>query len=259
MSRKLYDQVGPVAFTTIANTAVLAPTTTASAIKDYLHIHSVEVGNSSGANASVGWGIRLPNAMWKAGKWTNIGTVYTDDTTDAQDSDADDFPLSTLSVNNDGYVVQSLDKFNIVNLVISTAQNGAGTAEYNYWNGSAWTTLPTIATPTVTSTGTVSLVFLSPVDWTPLVAADAPVATSGLTAGYYAIRVRYTTAPVTTAGLLTSLNIIQLKDYVELVGDGASAVKEWHDLKLPYRASLVPYCSTANAANWCLVEYRNGG
>lgn len=258
MSHKQFTRVGPFAFSTIANAAVLSPN--AGSIPDSLHIKSIEVGNSSGANASVGFGHFLPNAMWKAGFWDDSETLsYIDDTTDAQDAGTGDFAISTAGTNNDGYVIQALDKFNVVNLVISTAQNGAGTAEYNYWNGSAWTSLPTISVPTVTSTGTVSLVFLTPIDWAPLISADAPVATDGLTAGYYAIRVRYTTAPVTTAGLLTGISIVKLKDYVENVADGTSAYLELTDLKIPYRAGIVPFCSTANAANWCSIEYRQGG
>ena len=255
---KNFTSTGPVAFATISNTAVLNAGGTGTDSREYLHLQRVEVGNSSGAAASCGFGYRLPDAMWKAGFWDDSETAsYVEDTTDAQDAGTSDFAISTAATNNDGYVIQSKVPFNIVNLVIGTAQNGAGTVEYNYWNG-AWTTLPTIATPTVTSTGTVSLVFMKPVDWTALAAADAPVATDGLSTGYYAIRVRYTTAPATTAGLLTTLNLIDLVDFVESVSDGTSAIKEFGDFRIPYRASLVPYCSVANAANWVSVEYRQG-
>lgn len=252
---KLYTRKGPVAFPSIASTVVLSPNT--GSIKDSIHIKSVDVGNSSGANAACGLGIQLPDAMWKAGQLTS--NVYVDDTTDAQDSGTNDFAISLVSTNNDGYVVQALAPFNIVNLVIGTAQNGAGTAEYTYWNGSAWTALPTIAVPTVTGTGNVSLVFNEPADWAALASTDAPVATSGLTTGYYAIRVRYTTAPVTTAGLLTSMSVVRLIDYVENVADGTSVTLDMGDFKVPYRANVVPYCSTANANNWVNLSYRQGG
>ena len=257
LQNKLYSRTGPMAFPTIGSTVALAPNS--GSINDSIIIGQVEVGNSTGANASCGFGIKLPNAMWLAGKFTASSNAITNDTTDAQSTTASDFALSTLSTNNDGYMLQAHEKFNVVNLVIGTAQNGAGVAEYTYWNGSAFAILPTLAAPTVTSTGNVSLIFLTPSDWTPLVAADVAVTTTLCTVGMYALRVRYTTAPVTTAGLLTSIELLKLLDYYEIVPDGNSIVfNSQGEIRIPFRASLVPFCNVANAANWIDIEYRQG-
>lgn len=255
---KLYDRTGPIAFASVGNTAVLSPAS--GSISDSLYLGQIEVGNSSGANASCGWGYKLANAMWKAGQWqNNAAASYIDDTTDAQSSTTDDFPIATAT-NNDGYVIQAKDKFNLVTLVISTANNDAGTAEYTFWNGSAWASLPLIKTPTLTSTGTVELVFHSPATWTPTLSTDSVVSTVGLTAGMYAIRCRFTTKPSVTPGKLTSMSLVRLLDFYELVPDGNSVIfNSQGEIRIPGRQSIVPYCSTADGANWVDIEYRNGG
>ncbi|GEM_PF-6276407 len=257
--KKLYARTGPIAFASIANNVVLSPQS-GSGIKDTLYLGQFEVGNSSGANASCGWGIQLPNAEWKAGQWlANISASYSDKTANIQAAVANSLPIATTT-NNDGYVIQARQKFNIVNLIIGTAQNDAGTPEYTYWNGSAWSVLATEAVPTVTSTGTVTLVFLSPSDWTQTASTDSVVTTVGLDSGMYAIRVRYTTHPSVTAGVLSGLNIVKLYDFYELVPDGNSIIFQAQgEIRIPGRASIVPYCSTADTKNWCDIEYRNGG
>lgn len=253
----------PMAFPDIAKESMsitLPPTGLATKLKCYLSY--VEVGNSSGGDASCGWGVELPDAMWKAGLWDNSETpAYIDDTTDAQDSGTSDFALQSLT-NNDGFVVQSTEKFNIIRILVGTAEVGtAATDEYTYWNGSSWTTLPTLSTVDHTGTGDEFLQFLTPDDWAKLATGDTPVDSHGLDAGSYAIRYRATTAPGTTAALATDLAVIKLLDYIEKVGDGASVTRKYSGagLKVPYGQQVLPFCSTANAANWISVDYRFGG
>ncbi len=260
MSDKLWTTVGPLAFSTQGNTTVLSPLTSGS-IKDSLHIKHVEVGNSSGANGAVGVGFKLPDAMFKAGQWDDSETAsYTDDTTDAQDVGTDDFLMSMgTPANNDGFIVQAYAPFNVVSFKLNTAGSGGGiaTPNYAYWNGSAWTAFTPVVTADYTSTTAQCFAFLTPPDWTALTSASTPVATDGLTAGMYAIKVAWATA-MTTEPQADYLALVQLIDYVEVVGDGASITRDFGDRKIPFRAGLVPFCSTANAANWCLVEYRQG-
>ena len=262
MSTKLWTPAGPFAFSTQANTAVL-DASTAGSIDDYVHVRTVEVGNSTGANAACGWGVRLPDAMWKAGQWDDSDTAsYTDDTTDAQDAGTDDFLMNEATpANDDGFIVQAYDRFNVVSFKLNTAGAGGGiaTPNYAYWNGSAWTAMTPVVTADYTSTSAIQcFAFLTPPTWTKLAAADAPVATDGLTANTYAIKVAWATAP-TTEPQADYLSLVQLQDYVENVADGTSVTRELGDFKVPYRASIVPFCSVANAANWCSLEYRQGG
>ena len=261
LSRKQYVRTGPVAFSTTANTSVLTPG--AGSQPDSIYLGAVEVGNSTGANASCGFGYFVPNAMWKAGQWDDsISASYTDDTTDAQDAGTDDFLMNMASpANDDGFIIQSREKFNSVYFSLTTAGSGGGiaTPNYAYWNGSAWTTFTPFLTAAYDSTGAKTFAFLKPADWTALVAADTPVATDGLTAGMYAIKVAWATAPTTEpqADFLKPANLL---DYVENVADGASIVfNAQGEIKIPGRASLMAFCNVANAQNWVNVEYRFGG
>jgi hypothetical protein len=263
MQGRLYEKTGPIKFAAICKTPVLAPPTrptgSNAAVNDRLYLGTVEVGNSAGAAASCGFGYELPDAMWKAGQWDDSETAsYVDDTTDAQSTTANDFPISTTTV-NDGFVVQALCPFNSIGITISVAITANGSApEYTYWNG-AWTALTILNTPDFANTGDTYINFLRPVDWTPLAAADAPVATDGLSTGYYAVRVRMITAAPSAACRATELWASRLLDYVESVDDGKSIVfNAQGEIIIPYRASLIAYCSTANAANWINIEYRLG-
>lgn len=251
---KYTESSGIYAFSSIADDRIDLSST--SPFLENAIVHEIEIGNSSGGDASCGWGIELLSAEWKAGQWDNSeDPAYVDDTTDAQDSGTDDFALTTTT-NNDGYVVQAREPFNIVGIDVSTAEAGSPTYEYTFWDGSAWTTLPTLAVPDYTGTGVEFLTFLKPNTWAALASGDTPVDTEGLTAGYYAIRCRATTAP-STAPLATDLWVVKLLDYVETVGDGNSIVKEYRSGKAILAGrNIVPYCSTANAANWIQFEYR---
>ncbi len=253
----------PMAFPSIAKESMpvtLPPTGLATKLKCY--VSYVEIGNSSAGDASMGWGIELPDAMWKAGLWDDSeGVSYVDDTTDAQDAGTSDFVLQSTT-NNDGFVVQSTEKFNIIRIDVGTAETGsAAVDEYTYWSGSAWSVLPTISTVDHTGTGDEFLQFLTPNDWTKTATGDTPVDTDKLDAGVYAIRYRATTAPGCVGALATDLAVIQLVDYIEKVGDGASVKRDYPGagLKVPFGQQVLPFCSTANAANWISVNYRFGG
>lgn len=254
---KLYERTGPIAFSTIANTVVLSPNSGGQ--PDCLYIGSVEVGNSTGANAECGFGIKLPNAMYKVGQWRNNNSTYTDDTTDAQSTTVGDVPLATTT-NNDGFVVQALCKFDVVNLKLNTAgaTGGIATPTYAAWDGSAWTSFTPFKTFDYTATSANSFAFAKPATWAPVATADA-AANAGVSVGYYAIRVIWATAPG-TAPIADSLQVVDLKDYVESVPDGSSIVFNANgEIRIPYRASLVGYCNVADAQNWIDIEYRMGG
>lgn len=254
MRQGRFQPTAPVEFGSIAKETVLPALTDG---KRYL-IGYAEVGNSSGGDARCGWGFKLKDALWTAGQWDDsAGASFTDDTTDAQDAGADDFALTTTT-DNDGFVVQADHKFNILGITVSTAASGGSPAyDYAYWNGSAWTTLNTLATPDFSSTGDTYLEFLTPHDWTPLASGDTPVDTDGLTAGDYAIRVRATTAPSSTAALATVLWTVSLLDYVEVVGDGQSSItsREVLPLVVPNGCAVVGYCSTADNNNHIFLSY----
>ena len=185
-----------------------APPTSPFAYK--VMVESARLQNNAGGAIACGLGAHLPDSLCKLGSWVDATTTFTDDTTDAQDSGADDFTLSTLT-NNDGHVVGCKVPFNAISYDISTAEAGtAGTYQLQYWNGTAWTTLTPLVMPVWTAVDTEEvLVFAPPVDW-----AKGGSGTD-VDDDYYNIRVRATTAPGTTAALAKRIHIARL----ELLGD----------------------------------------
>ena len=168
--------------------------------------------NDSASTVLLGLGARLANAKWIAGQWTNATTTYTDDTTDAQDAGTSDFALQTLATNNDGFIVGCLEKFTAVVTAVGTAADdtgGAGgvTGEWNYWNGSSWSALTTLAvsgTSRFFVSGRNEVLFAAPTDWATATSTEI----TGLPAGsYYAIRYRATDAPDITAALASTLQV----------------------------------------------------
>lgn len=263
---RYYDRTGPIGFENICKDQVLSPNS--GSRSDYIKLGSVEVGNSSNASASIGWGYLIPTVMWGAGQWddsndaANISSpAYTDDTTDAQDSGANDFALATTT-SNDGFCVESDVKFNMVGITIGAAAGGSPVYDYAYWDGSSWANLAPflIATPDMANTGDTYVGFLSPWDWTALASTDDPVTDEGMTTGRYAIRVRATTHPTTTVGTANVLWLVKLIDYVEAVDDGRSVTfSAQGETNIPFKTSIVPYCSTADSKNWVNIEYRQQG
>lgn len=216
---------------------------------------SATVNNRSGGAIIAGLGFKISDTRWSAGQWDDSGNPeFIDDTTDAQDSGADDFALTTLT-DDDGFAVQSLDKFGIVGVTVTTAAND-GTFAYTYWNGSSYATLTLIETPDWTSTGEKTIAFAPPVDWA---VNSGQAVTDGLTAGYYSIRVIATTAPTVTAALASLLWVARLYDYKEDVSDNAvlNIIPEDANrgIVLQGGESIVPYFGTANANNSISVRY----
>lgn len=254
MGRKPTSLAGPIPVTTIASTEISGLVSTAP-IVECVYVHKITLAVN--ANANVGWGYRLLDGEYKAGQWDDSADpAYIDDTTDAQDSGASDFALFTTT-NNDGFVVQADQKFNMVRIDTNTAPSGGSPAyEYTYWNG-AWTALTTIATPSYSADTSTVLFFQLPSDWTRLASSDTPVATEGLTAGKFAIRVRATTAPSSAGGNAKVILPIMVLDYIPNVTAGAAAEGSYDNgIMVPHGRAIIPYYSVANSGNVVSIEFR---
>ncbi|HHT9137739.1 MAG TPA: hypothetical protein ACFYEK_10930 [Candidatus Wunengus sp. YC60] len=220
------------------------------------------INNRAAANNTIGTTKILHTSKWLAGQWDDSETIsYIEDTVDAQDVGTGDFAVTTTT-NNDGFVLQCLNKFNIISLQISQASAGSPVYEITYWNG-AWTALTCIEAPAFASTGEKTIAFTIPTDWTPLIATDAPVATDGLTTGYYAIRVRATTAP-STAVLATQLWVASfLVNFKESAADNDVVNFNYDDqisgLELEGGESIGAYFYTSHADNAVDVRYYEKG
>ncbi|KKN35827.1 hypothetical protein LCGC14_0779750 [marine sediment metagenome] len=127
---------------------------------------------------------------WNAGQYTVAGTVYTDDTTDAQDAGADDFQLVS-STNGDGFFIACTHTFNKV--VLKSAQQAAGSpvAVYEYYaDDSTWKSCSMVTTPTWTAAaGDRTIEFNYPSDMGRWDGSES------ILTNRFMFRVRFTTAP----------------------------------------------------------------
>ncbi len=248
-----------------------SPTSTTTVLLEGLGLGSFELQNRAGATISVGIGCRLPNRLWIAGQWDDdAATPYTDDTTDAQDTGTGDFLLEGTAPgnNNDGFVIASLEPFNAVSIDVGTASAGtddiARAVRYSNSTGDGWTVLSnfydqTGASTHLAATGTTAanealIVFDVPSDWGKIAAGGL----SGIPAGYYALNVRATAAPTTTAAVADALAICRLYFIQEVVTDNTTVFRDFagKDRRLRYGNGLVAYFGTANAGNHVSAEVR---
>lgn len=230
-----------------------------------------QIQNRSGSSATVGIGVRIPNDLWIAGQWVNAaGTPYTDDTTDAQDTGTADFALETTT-NNDGFVVASKVPFNAISIDVGTASDHSGTParaiRYTDPEGDGWINFANTlvfdgSAAELSATGTTDaneslIVWNVPADWGKTQASGL----SGIPGDYYAVNVRATTAPDTTAAVADSISIYRLYWVIEGLGD--NQVYEFYpgggEFFMPHGDALVALFGTANNQNLVRALVRTRG
>lgn len=221
--------------------------------------------NRSGTdNIFVGLGGRIPNRLWRAGQWVDATTTYTDDTTDAQDAGASDFALETTT-NSDGFVILSRVPFNAISINVGTASVDATdpvrAVRYSSSAGTGWTDMTTAdlhifdGAATEMAAGENLIVFNKPLDW-----GRTASLVSTIEDGYYALNVRATTAPDTTAALATAIELWDIHFLFEGLDDNtvaeiAPAVEPFY---FQHCDALQPLYSVASAANRTTVQARLG-
>lgn len=234
-----------------------------------LALQSFALHNRSGGALVAGIGVRIPNDLWIAGQYVDATTTFTDDTPAAQDTTTNDFPLETLT-NNDGYIIASRVPFNAVSINVSTASvDGvavARAARFSDSVGTAWQTAESnifqqTGSATNYATGEAVVVFAPPVDW-----GKSSALATGLPNGYYAMNVRATDAPVTTAGLAKAIEIFRIYYLTEAVADNAVLDKDFggSEMKMAqdavegwYGDALVALFGTANDMNRVTANVRS--
>jgi hypothetical protein len=223
-----------------------------------LLLHAVTLQNRSGAAMDMGVGVRLSATSDNGFKFGTLVALADPQLTDASVAIAAGTAqnIFTTTVNN-GFLVQAKSRFSLIGLTISQVQTGAPVYAYEYWNGSAWTALPDmIATPVYTSTTDIWIVFSPPRDW--VTGGDA---TTGVSSGYYAVRVRATTAP----GQIVKANAIWVAKFLHFQADVASngclSLVASYDLGAPIvldaLEGILPYFETATAANLVTARYQS--
>lgn len=206
-----------------ADTQVLA-TRPPSSQGTHFVLSEFSVHNRAGEDAIVGIGGRIDADLWRFYTWTDTnyaaGTVLTDDTTDAQDSDTGDVNLDTVSTNNDGFAIGCDMPFSIASLMISQASTASTVWQVYYSKASAGTGFSNNFTeitnlyvaPSFGSTGEQLIWFEPPTDWHAVEPATAIINRHGRSdrtvLGYtaprqYMLVVKSTTAPNSARGQMT--------------------------------------------------------
>lgn len=206
-----------------ADTQVLA-TRPSSSRGTHFVLKEFNVHNRSGSDAIVGIGGRIAASLWRFYTWTDAnyaaGTVLTDETTDAQDSDTGDVNLDTVSTNNDGFAIGCDHPFNLASLMISQASTASTVWQVYYSKASAGTGFSNnfteitnlMVAPSFGSTGEQLIWFEPPTDWYQVKSDTAIVNRHGRSdrtvLGYtapaqYLLVVKSTTAPNSARGQMT--------------------------------------------------------
>lgn len=247
MANRQGIQLVETGYASIAKDAVLSSPST----NKQLVIHSASACNAYSASMDVGLGVRLASAAWKF--WL-VGASNTDSTSAIQAGTATSILPAT---NNYGFIVQAKDKFGLLSFTVSQAETGSPVYSYQYWNGSAWTTLTLRNSPVYTSTGSIGIAFAPPVDWTAG-NGSATADFSSLTAGY-CIRVRGTTAPG-TAVQVTATAVSKFWAYRNLSSKSALMI-DFEELPpvLDIGESVQAFFATAYASNSVEIAYQVNG
>ncbi len=240
-------QLAEFAYPTVAKDAVLASPNS----NRQLVVHALSAYNAHSAAMDVGLGVRFAPAAWKL---YAVTASVTDVTSTIQAGSTQTILPTT---NNHGFIVQAKSQFGLLSLTISQAETGSPTYSYQYWNGSAWTTLTLRNSPVYTSTGSIAIAFAPPLDWVAGNGSDSPDLSS--TEAGYCIRVRGTTAP-SQAVRITALHVSRFLSFRSLSSKATLSFKfEPYAALLEIGESVQAYFGTATANNSVEVSYQVGG
>ncbi|MDF2457679.1 MAG: hypothetical protein K0S79_95 [Nitrospira sp.] len=211
----------------------------------------------------VGIGGRLHSDYWRAYTMTGAA-VLADDTVDAQDAGANDFPMEVLNDDNSGFLIASPYKFNCLDILAgaTVSVGGAPVRILEYSGPAGWVTLSNPLVGPVTGghyvAGETLVFWTAPQNHQPMTVA---LHGTGVPEGWYGVRVKATTAPTTTAGLATSISVAIVKAWKDIPATAgiytlAPSATPLH-IDAPCDA-LVGVCSVAHDANqWsALVKVR---
>lgn len=218
-------------------------------------ISEASIHNRSASEANCAVAVRLPVDLWTAGQWDDGTTTYTDDTTDAQDADANDFALMTTT-NDDGFAIFCQVPFNVVSVIVGTAANNAPVQVLEYTQaGGTWGTITNaFVPPDFSATGERLIWFANPQDW----AVSESGHGTGVPVGQWGVRVTTSTAPDTTAGLASLLVLGYALYPTEAIADNKVALvtNEGETPLLPQGDALCAVISVTNNQNRADMKYR---
>jgi len=165
---------------------------------------------------------------------------------------------STVSIfnttNNDGCLFQAKDKFNMIAFNVSQAETGSPVYTYKYWNGSSFSTLTLLNTPSYSATGIQVIIFEAPSDW---VVGDGSEDTDPL---LYSIQIISTTAP-SQAVQINSLKLGKVLGYSEAIESCGELEVEFdiEPLLLQVGEGIIPFFSYTDPSNRLEITYKVSG
>ena len=215
--------------------------------------------NGSGSAANVGLACRIPITLWKFGKLTAAG-VFTDETTQAQQTTVNDCDLETTTI-NDGCLILCTIPFNMVVVNVTTAGVTGNAHDFSLTNGAGgFLSAATIIdgpTATVWPSGEQVVFFGNPGDiWGKTTGAEA----TNVPAGYYGLRIRNTVGGG-TAALAGSLSVHRCYHGFQALGNGAAydiSPSRWLPLDTNCEA-MFAYFSVASQKNRMTALVRTRG
>lgn len=201
-------------------------------------------GASAAALALVGF---LGDQYWGAGQWVDATTTYTDDTTDAQDVDTNDFALETTT-QNDGMILGAVYPFGAISVDVTTAGSGTSpTHTFEYWNGTAWIgilavgLLSDVPRSTDWASGEALVLFDPPAPWVKGGSG------TGVPADRYNIRIRRTNATQATAALARRIYVGIVLASIDAVAANGSYVPIQNGVQVDV-PDYCPYIGMATSA-----------
>ncbi len=163
-------------------------------------------------SAATSGGGHLADQVWIVAE--DADSTWTDDTADFTDADAGDVAAlpAHLAVGDALYIGGESNVFWRLKVTVSQALAGTLATAWQYWNGSAWTTLPAAKLEDAsgglkTGTSTYLISFAPPADWVANTAGNGPNGESGYFIRFVATtRSTYTAQPLITQGWIKGLS-----------------------------------------------------
>ena len=231
------------AYPVISGTVALSPDTGAQLLLSKILLHN---GSNSAIDVAI---LKKYNDVAESWKAFSIDDSESVDATDITEDMQNAVSTDIFAANDDGFMIQSTKQFNFIIPVATQATTGSPVWVYEYWNGSAWTALPVLASfaTNLVADGTSNvIIFATPLDW--VVGSDA--ATGG-SLTQYSIKVTASTAPSQVAKF-TGMIVGEVLAFQEALADKAKLELSYSDgnlRMLEAQEAIAPYFSTAAAAN----------
>ena len=224
--------------------------------------------NLAAAASGTGLAVVLADSEWIAGTWTEATTTYLDKTAEAQAGTADSLVLVDTTINN-GFIIGSKQPIQVIGFDVTTASTG-GVFDTAYWG---FPTSGSQASAAAFQQITQANNFIQPT--TPFAATgeqlfvlNHPAAVlvktvagdiTGFPAGYYAVRVRATTAVTVSASkfarLYVGVELLRQSQLAQHAVRGIGAGVSSRTLTVTNGVAVGAYFGTANIGNNLYLEY----